>query len=270
MKLKVTADLDRSRMKGHRAAEDHTRSGLLNDGDCGVVWIVKECFWEPNPKEILMEKLGKNLRKKRFPGRRSTAAGGKGQPRRDKIYRPREKYIEVLLPKNFIGDALAAAERKEKLTFCTCQDRFVKCKSLDFSRSGTPRENRLKGEPTPAWDHGARGSSSFWQGEGRVPGENVAALELVAFSVGEPEFLQAGRGSADGKLAQSTTAPTKVFFKFSQSLRRPPTAGCNFGSSHSIGSSANQPTGSSVPSPTWSEKVLLHLPLGGVLREGTW
>ena len=105
-----------------------------------------------------------------------------------------------------IGGALAAAERKEKLTFCTCQDLW------NFSRSGTPRENRLKAEPTPAWDHRARGSSSFWQGEGRVPGRNVAALELVVFGVGEPGFLQAGRESADGKLAQSTTAPTKVFF----------------------------------------------------------
>ena len=34
------------------------------------------------------------------------------------------------------------------------------------------------------------------------------------------------------------------------------------------GSRANQPTGSAL-SPTWSEKVHLHLPLGGVLREGT-
>ena len=42
----VTPDLDRSGMKGHRAAEDHTRSGLLDDGDCAVVWIVKDFFLE--------------------------------------------------------------------------------------------------------------------------------------------------------------------------------------------------------------------------------
>ena len=65
----------------------------------------------------------------------------------------------------------------------------------------------MKGEPTPAWDHGTRGSSPFWLGEGRVPSENVATPELVAFGVGEPGFLQAGRGSAVGKPEQSTTAP---------------------------------------------------------------
>ena len=58
--------------------------------------------------------------------------------------------------------------------------------------------------------------------------------------------------------------PTKVFLKFSQSLRL-----LQLGSSHSIGSRANQLTGS-IPSPTWSEKVHPHLPLGGDLREGTW
>ena len=54
---------------------------------------------------------------------------------------------------------------------------------------------------------GTRGSSPFWLGEGRVPSENVATPELVAFGVGEPGFLQAGRGSAVGKPEQSTTAP---------------------------------------------------------------
>jgi len=108
----VTPDLDRSGMKGHRAAEDHTRSGLLDDGDCAVVSIVKDFFWKPKPKEIL-ENLGKNLKKKRWPRRRSTAAGGKVQLRREKIYRPREKYMETLLPKTFIGGALAAAEREK-------------------------------------------------------------------------------------------------------------------------------------------------------------
>ena len=48
---------------------------------------------------------------------------------------------------------------------------------------------------------------ALWLGEGRVPSENVATPELVAFGVGEPGFLQAGRGSAVGKPEQSTTAP---------------------------------------------------------------
>ena len=85
--------------------------------------------------------------------------------------------------------------------------RAVVFQFLESTRSGTPRDPWMKGEPTPAWDHGTRGSSPFWLGEGRVPGENVATLEIVVFGVGEPGFLQAGRGSAVGKSAQSTTAP---------------------------------------------------------------
>ena len=81
--------------------------------------------------------------------------------------------------------------------------RAVVFQFLESTRSGTPRDPWMKGEPTPAWDHGTRGSSPFWLGEGRVPGENVATLEIVVFGVGEPGFLQAGRGSAVG----STTAP---------------------------------------------------------------
>ena len=82
----------------------------------------------------------------------------------------------------------------------------------------------MKGEPTPAWDYGTRGSSPFWLGEGRVPRGNVATPEAFVFGVGEPGFLQAGRGSAVGKHAQCTAAtPLRSFLKFSQSLRRPPT-----------------------------------------------
>ena len=35
----------------------------------------------------------------------------------------------------------------------------------------------------------------------------MATPEIVVFGVGEPGFLQAGKGSAVGKHAQSTTAP---------------------------------------------------------------
>ena len=147
----------------------------------------------------------------------------------------------------------------------TYEVRAVVFQFLESTRSGTPRDPWMKGEPTPAWDHGTRGSSPFWLGEGRVPGGNVATPEIVVFGVGEPGFLQAGRGSAVGKHAQSTTAtPLRSFLKFSQSLRRPPTV-----ATMAQGSRANQLTGS-IPSPTWSEKVHPHLPLGGDLREGTW
>lgn len=82
----------------------------------------------------------------------------------------------------------------------------------------------MKGEPTPAWDYGTRGSSPFWLGEGRVPRGNVATPEAFVFGVGEPGFLQAGRGSAVWETCtEYHCTPTKVFLKFSQSLRRPPT-----------------------------------------------
>ena len=89
----------------------------------------------------------------------------------------------------------------------TYEVRAVVFQFWESTRSRTPRDQWMKGEPTPVWDHGSRGSSPFWLGEGRVPSGNVATPEIVVFGVGEPGFLQAGRGSAVGKHAQSTTAP---------------------------------------------------------------
>ena len=52
----------------------------------------------------------------------------------------------------------------------------------------------------------------------------MATPETVVFGVGEPGFLQAGRGSAVWETCtEYHCTPTKVFLKFSQSLRRPPT-----------------------------------------------
>ena len=67
---------------------------------------------------------------------------------------------------------------------------------------------------------------------------------------------------AVGKHAQSTAAtPLRSFLKFSQSLRRPPTV--------AIWLKGQSTDWLNLPSPTWSEKVRQHLPLGGVLREGS-
>ena len=106
----------------------------------------------------------------------------------------------------------------------TYEVRAVVFQFLESTRSGTPRDPWMKGEPTPAWDYGTRGSSPFWRGEGRVPRGNVATPEAFVFGVGEPGFLQAGRGSAVWETCtEYHCTPTKVFLKFSQSLRRPPT-----------------------------------------------
>ena len=112
------------------------------------------------------------------------------------------------------SSAAGPKERRWTLFECGAGEREFKTyevraifQFLESTRSGTPRDQWLKGEPTPAWDHGTRGSSPFWLGEGRVPRGNVATPEIVVFGVGEPGFLQAGRGSAVGKTAQSTTAP---------------------------------------------------------------
>ena len=130
-----------------------------------------------------------------------------------------------------------AGERGNSKTY---EVRTVVFQFLESTRSGTPRDQWMKGESTPVWDHGTRGSSPFWLGEGRVPSENVATPELVAFGVGEPGFLQAGRGSAVGKPEQST-APHKGLFKFFTVVETSSDC-CNVaqGSSHSIGSRANQ------------------------------
>ena len=130
----------------------------------------------------------------------------------------------------------------------------------------------MKGEPTPAWDHGTRGSSPFWLGEGRVPSENVATLELVVFG-DWGTWIPASRKGECGWEASTEyhCTPTKVFLKFSQSLRRPPTV-ANYGSRlKPFNWLKGRPTGwLNLPSPTWSEKVHPHLPLGGDLGEGTW
>ena len=61
----------------------------------------------------------------------------------------------------------------------TYEVRAVVFQFLESTRSGTPRGPWMKGEPTPAWDQGTRGSSPFWLGEGRVPSGNVATPEFV-------------------------------------------------------------------------------------------
>ena len=62
--------------------------------------------------------------------------------------------------------------------------------------------------------------------------------------------------------------PTKVFLSFSQSLRRPPTVAMWLkAQAIQLAQGPIKLTGS-IPSPTWSEKVQRHLPLGGDLREG--
>ena len=105
----------------------------------------------------------------------------------------------------------SAGERGNSKTY---EVRAVVFQFLESTRSGTPRDTWMKGEPTPAWDHGTRGSSPFWLGEGRVPGGNVATPEIVVFGVGEPGFLQAGRGSAVWETyTEYHCTPTKVFFK---------------------------------------------------------
>ena len=128
----------------------------------------------------------------------------------------------------------------------TYEVRAVVFQFLESTRSGTPRDPWMKGEPTPAWDHGTRGSSPFWLGEGRVPRGNVATPEAFVFGVGEPGFLQAGRGSAVWETCtEYHCTPTKVFLSFSQSLRRPPTvAMCLKAQAIQLAQGPIKPTGS--------------------------
>ena len=109
------------------------------------------------------------------------------------------KAHQLLDPKNTVGRSSSAALVREGIQK-TYEVRAVVFQFLESTRSGTPCDPWMKGEPTSAWDHGTRGSSPFWLGEGRVPSENVATPELVAFGVGEPGFLQAGRGVRLGNL----------------------------------------------------------------------
>ena len=148
------------------------------------------------------------------PRKRSLAAGGKDQYR--------EKLISCWTQRTPLG--ALRGQRWWEREFKTYEVRAVVFQFLESTRSGTPRDPWMKGEPTPAWDYGTRGSSPFWLGEGRVPRGNVATPEAFVFGVGEPGFLQAGRGSAVWETCtEYHCTPTMVFLKFSQSLRRPPT-----------------------------------------------
>ena len=89
----------------------------------------------------------------------------------------------------------------------TYEVRAVVFQFLESTRSGTPRDPWMKGEPTPAWDHGTRGSSPFWLGEGRVPSENVATPELVAFGVGNLDSCKQEGGARLGNLNRVPLLP---------------------------------------------------------------
>ena len=120
----------------------------------------------------------------------------------------------------------------------------------------------MKGESTPVWDHGSRGSSPFWLGEGRVPSGNVAAPELVVLVLRNLDSCEQEGGVRLGKQHRVPLHPPRTFLKLFTVVETSSDC-CN------IGSRANQLTGSRSPSPIWSEKVQQHLPLGGDLREGT-
>ena len=106
------------------------------------------------------------------PGKRSLAAGGKDQYR--------EKLISCWTQRTPLGALRVTALVREGIQK-TYEVRAVVFQFLESTRSGTPRDPWMKGEPTPAWDHGTRGSSPFWLGEGRVPGGNVATPEACCF-----------------------------------------------------------------------------------------
>ena len=60
--------------------------------------------------------------------------------------------------------------------------------------------------------------------------------------------------------------PTKVFFKVFTVVETTSSDCCNMAQAWLKGQSTDW---LNLPSPTWSEKVRQHLPLGGVLREGS-
>ena len=97
--------------------------------------------------------------------------------------------MEMLPPKNFFRGALAAAGREE-INLLHLRRQGCKCKLLGFLPEVVLHAKMVEGGTNTSLG----GSSSFWRGEGRVPGGNVATLELVVFGVGEPGFLQAGKG----------------------------------------------------------------------------
>ena len=132
----------------------------------------KEKEKEELKKDRSPGKVHRWLRKKdhQDPGKRSFAAGGKDQYR--------EKLISCWTQRTPLGALSSAALVREGIQK-TYEVRAVVFQFLESTRSGTPREPWMKGEPTPAWDHGSRGSSPFWLGEGRVPSGNVATPELV-------------------------------------------------------------------------------------------
>ena len=74
--------------------------------------------------------------------------------------------------------------RGRKLTFCTCEDRFVKCKFLEFYPKRYSTRKLVEGGTNTSLGPWHTRVFVLLAGEGRVPGGNVATLELFVFGVG--------------------------------------------------------------------------------------
>ena len=120
-----------------------------------------------------------------------------------------------------------AGERGNSKTY---EVRTVVFQFLESTRSGTPRDQWMKGESTPVWDHGSRGSSPFWLGEGRVPSGSVAAPELVVLVLRNLDSCEQEGGVRLGKNStEYHCTPTRTFSKVFTVLETSSDC-CNFGS----------------------------------------
>ena len=122
-----------------------------------------------------------------------------------------------------------AGERGNSKTY---EVRTVVFQFLESTRSGTPRDQWMKGESKPVWDHGSRGSwgraSSQWK---------RGHPWTCCFGVEEPASRKGECGWENSTEYRCT--PTRTFLKVFTVVETSSDC-CNYGSSRSIGSRANQ------------------------------
>ena len=82
----------------------------------------------------------------------------------------------------------------------TYEVRAVVFQFLESTRSGTPRDPWMKGEPTPAWDHGTRGSSHSGWGKGEFPVKTWPPLNLLLLVLGNLDSCKQEGGVRLGNL----------------------------------------------------------------------
>ena len=161
--------------------------------------------------------------------KRSIAAGGKDQHR--------EKIISCWTQRTPLGALRVRRWWERAFKKKSYEVRAVVFQFLESTRSGTPRDPWMKGEPTPAWDHGTRGFALLAGGRASSRRKRGHPWNCCFWCWGT--WIPASRKGECGweTCTEYHCTPTKVFLRIFTVVETSSDC-CNLaqGSSHSIGS----------------------------------